>query len=681
MTIRLLLLAVLLLGFGAPALAAESAVVRSPRAVASLISDSDAVRPGATVQVGLRLLLAPGWHTYWKNPGDAGVAPEIELLLPAGATAGPIRWPVPERVPEGPIMTYGYSGEVVLPVAVTFGETVGPVEARASWLVCEKICVPEEGVFRLDLPVGPARASREAPLFAAAERAMPVAAPWPAVVGADGTLLVTAAEIAPGRVADAWFLADVAGQIETSAPQAVSVRPGELRLGLKPGSEFKPGTPLAGVLVLVDGGGQRSAFAVTAAPGVVAPVVAGISVWQAVLFAFLGGLILNLMPCVFPVLAMKAVGLVGLSGKEGAAARLGAGFYTLGVRVAFGALGGALVVARAAGAASGWGFQFQSPVFVAVMAWVMFAIGLNLSGVFEVGGRLAGVGQGVAGRRGLAGYFGTGLLAALVATPCTAPFMGAAIGAALAAPAVGTAGIFLALGLGLAAPYVAVAWFPALMRWLPRPGNWMVVLKQALAFPMYAAAAWLVWVLSQSVGPGGVLVGASGILLVGLAGWAWGMAQAGQGRRVGRVVAGVALAVAVALLPGLGVAERAPAGVAEAGTEAYSAARLAALRGEGRPVFVNMTAAWCITCLVNERVALRPEAVRAAFAANGVTYMKGDWTRQDPEISAFLRQHGRDGVPLYVLYPARGAAEVLPQILTEGTVLEALARAGARAGG
>ncbi len=659
-------------GWAAPARAAESAPVRSDRVVATLVSDADAVSPGAPLQLGLRLRIKSGWHTYWSNPGDAGAPPELTLTLPEGATAGPIAWPTPERLPEGPLMSYGYTGEVVLPVTVTPGAGALQIHASATWLVCEKICVPEEGTFALSLPPGTPSPSLEAPLFAASAARQPRLSPFSAEVAPDGTLSLLGAGLSAATVRDAWFFPAEAGVIDQAAPQPVTVEPGAVRIGLKPASAFKPGETLAGVAVLRDPGGQQSSLQVAAAPG---PASApGVPLLQALLLAVAAGVILNLMPCVFPVLAMKAVALARLSGHERGAVRGHAVSYTAGVLTAFAGLAALLLLLRAAGRAAGWGFQFQSPVFVAVMAWVLFAVGLNLSGVFEVGARLAGTGQDLAARRGHAGSFFTGLLAVLVATPCTAPFMGAAIAAALAAPPPATLAVFLAMGLGLAAPYALLAVLPGLARLLPRPGAWMDVLKSALAFPMYAAAAWLVWVISLQAGPDGVLAVVAGLVLLGAAAWAFGLAQR-SGRRLGYAVAAVAAALALAVLPGLGNAAPPAAGAMAAGVEPFTPARLAALRAEGRPVFVNMTAAWCVTCLVNEKVALSPAAVRQAFAERGVTYLKGDWTRGDPAISAFLRDHARDGVPLYVMYPTGGRAPVvLPQILTEAEMLEQLAK-------
>ncbi len=673
--------------FATPAWAGESAPVRSSRAVVTLVSDTDAVRPGQPLRLGLRMRMAPGWHTYWRNPGDAGVPPELTLTLPPGVTAGDLQWPTPVRLPEGPVMTYGYTGEVVLPVALTPGPDPLHVEATATWLVCEKICVPEEGSFTLDLPGGAPAPSAEAALFDAAAVRMPRPSPFAATVAPDGRLTLRGAGLSGAAVREAWFLPAVWGGVENAAPQVLTVGDGAVSLALKPGQAFKADANLAGTVVLRDGGGQETYLSVDAVPGAApAPytntAAAAVPLAQTLLLALLGGLLLNLMPCVFPVLAMKAMALARLSGAALGEVRRHALSYTAGVMVAFGVLGLALLGLRAAGGAAGWGFQFQSPAFVAAMAWVLFGVGLNLSGVYQVGGRLAGAGQGLASRGGHAGSFATGALAVLVATPCTAPFMGAAIAAALAAPAAVTLLVFLAMGLGLAAPYAVLALIPAASRLLPRPGAWMDVLRGVLAFPMYAAAAWLVWVVSQQAGPDGVLAALGGLLLVGFAAWSLGLAQGSRRPWLGRGAALAAAVVAAALLPALSVASAGPVQAASSeaasgGSEPYSPARLASLRAENRPVFVNMTAAWCVSCLVNERVALSPAAVRDAFAARGVAYLKGDWTRGDPVITAYLREHGRDGVPLYVFYPAgAGAPEVLPQILTESAVLDQINKIG-----
>ncbi len=672
-------LAALLMLLPAAALGAESAPVRSDRAEAVLMADQAAVAPGGEVSIGLRLRLAPGWHTYWRNAGDAGAPPEIALSLPEGATAGPIAWPAPERIEYGPLVNFGYHDDVLLPMRVRLPATlpVGgslPVEARATWLVCEQVCIPEEGTFRLDIPVA-AEAQPDpstAPLFAAAAEAVPRPSPWQAQAAlgpGGGSLALEGPGLSRETVRSAVFLPAREGVLDNVAPQRLAIAPGRLDLALTPVAGAAAPASLEGVLLLTDGGGRRVAYEV-AAP--VAPFVASaMPLWQAALFALLGGLILNLMPCVFPVLAMKAMALARMSGEARGKVRAHALSYVAGVMVCFAALGGLMLGLRAGGAAAGWGFQFTAPGFVAAMAWLMLAVGLNLAGVYEAG-RTVGAGAGLAARGGHLGSFATGGLAVLVATPCTAPFMAAALGAALAMDAPSAMAVFLALGLGLAAPYGLLAVFPGLAARLPRPGPWMERLRQFLAFPMFAAAIWLVWVLAQQAGPDAVLAVLAGGLLLAFGAWALGQAQRAGGSRIALAAAALGLVGALALLPRIAAAP-AEAAAPGPGAEAWSAERVAALQAEGRTVFVNATAAWCITCQVNERVALRAEAVRTAFAARGVAYLKADWTAGDPAITALLRAHGRDGVPLYLVYPAGGGApELLPQLLTEGIVLRAI---------
>ncbi|WP_431271590.1 protein-disulfide reductase DsbD family protein [Dankookia sp. P2] len=552
------------------------------------------------------------------------------------------------------------------------------VEAEASWLVCAELCIPEEGRFRLDLPVAAARRTDAglAPLFTAAEAAAPRPSPWvarAALAGTRGSLTLEGEGLKAGRVRDAFFFPAESGLLDNAAPQRLSLHDERLTLALtRPEGAATPAT-LSGVVALTDAAGVRSAYAV-AAPvgGMPEAATEALPLWQALLSAFLGGLILNLMPCVFPILAMKAMALARLSGAARSEVRAHAGSYTLGVLATFLALAGLLIGFRAAGIAAGWGFQFTAPAFVAALAWLMFAVGLNLSGVYAIAGP-AGAGGTLAGRGGHLGSFATGALAVLVATPCTAPFMAAAVGTALALPAPATLAVFAALGLGLAAPYALLGLFPGLAGRLPRPGAWMEWLRQGLAFPMYAAAAWLAWVLAQQAGPDGLLLVLAGAVLLGFAGWVLGIAQrsAGVGRLAGRALAGAAAIAALALLPALATAP--PTAAAEAGAEPWSAARVAALQAEGRPVFVNLTAAWCITCKVNEQLVLKSAPVQAAFAGRNLAYLKGDWTNGDAAIGALLREYGREGVPLYLVYPAGGGGPaLLPQVLTEGIVLRAL---------
>ncbi|AOF82807.1 cytochrome C biogenesis transmembrane region family protein [Methyloversatilis sp. RAC08] len=692
--IRLLLLLAVLVQ--SPASALESGAGVSSRATVTLVSAQDAARAGDTVDLALHLRLAEGWHIYWMNPGDAGQPPRIELFAPAGSTVSDIRWPTPKRHVDGPVTTFIHEGELLLPFSVTLPAGLeGPqtLTAKAGWLVCKDICIPEEGVFRLTLPAGESIRSAEAVLFDAAGDALPGPARWQAAVSADAVLTLSG----PGAdaIVDADFLPAEWGPVEHGAPQTLTVADGRAAIAFKPGAAFDPARALSGVLHVRDRDGVARALwvstpglAVDRAPSVVlasgsapppapseaTPPSDAFGLAWAVLFALVGGLLLNLMPCVFPVLAIKALSFAQLGGHAQRTVRAQSLAYCAGVVFTFLLLAGVLLALRTAGLQAGWGFQFQSPVFVTAMAGLLFVIGLNLSGVFGFGSGFASAGDALASRPGLSGSFFTGALAVVVATPCTAPFMGGALAFALAAPAAQTVAVFVAMGVGLALPYALLAFVPGLARRMPRPGPWMDRLKQALAFPMYAAAAWLVWVLSQQSGADGVLMALVVLLLLALAGWLLGVAQGGASSagawRTGALLAALLATVGIARAPepaGTGPS----AGIAVAGSEPYAPARLSELRAAGRPVFINMTAAWCVTCLMNEKVALSTTGVQQAFATRGITYMKGDWTRSDPLITDFLRQHGRDGVPLYVYFPPDGAPPaVLPQILTEQIVLD-----------
>lgn len=673
--------------------AAESNRLTTPRDTASLVSDSDSTAPGQPLHLGLRLQLQPGWHTYWVNPGDAGEAPTLSATLSGAASgkAGPIEWPAPQRLPDGPLMSYGYTGDALLPARVTVGpatvegDTVH-VSARAAWLVCAAVCVPEEGEFQLTLRAGPASPSAEAPLFARAAAARPQPSPFTGVITSDGLLKVTGADVSTRAIRDAWFIPDTPGVIDQIAPQKLTVTEGELTLALKPLDGFHATAPLSGVLTLRDAAGQESALSLSARPQAPSPVTAsgptpteaadssGPAGWfELALLAFLGGAILNLMPCVFPVLAMKALAVLRLGNEQ---ARLRSALaYTLGVLLTFAILGGTTLAVRSAGVSAGWGFQFQSPAFVAAICWLLFAVALGMLGIVEL--PVIGAGQGVVTQsHGLTADFFTGLLAVLVATPCTAPFMGAAVAGALSASPVMALGIFLSMGLGLASPYLLLAIVPGFGRLLPKPGAWMDLLRQAFAFPILATCVWLAWVLARQGGGDATLILASGLLALGFAGWLAFIARQRRSLAAARVLKALALIAALsplALLPLLGPVTSAPTATEESSrtnaVQAFSPERLASLRASGQPVFIDMTAAWCITCLVNERVTLNSARVQATFAQKHVAYLKGDWTNRNQAITQFLREHGRDGVPLYVYYPPHGEGKILPQILTPDLVL------------
>jgi thiol:disulfide interchange protein DsbD len=445
----------------------------------------------------------------------------------------------------------------------------------------------------------------------------------------------------------------------------------------------EPLTRLRGLLVLQAREGVQEAFRIdtVSATGESIKPSSFPSMVRQLLFAFLGGLILNLMPCVFPVLSMKAVSFADIARKSPWEVRAHGLVFTAGVLVCFAVIVAILLALRAGGAEIGWGFQLQSPVFVTLLAYLMFAVGLNLSGVFTIGTRLMGLGSGLAVHPGYLGTFATGVLATLVATPCTAPFMGVALGYALTQPWQVSLLIFEALGLGLAFPYLLLSLSPKLLRFLPKPGVWMERLKEFLAFPMYATAAWLVWVLTLQTGSAGILAALIGMILIALGAWSYQSTRMAGPRWhwVGRIGAVVAFAIALGLVrvPVVNDAGEVASASRQVGQgpawEPFSRPRLVEIIAEGRPAFVNFTAAWCITCLANERVALSSPRLAALFEKRGIVYLKADWTRQDPEITRMLSSFGRSGVPLYVYYPPAGAEPViLPQILTEAVVLENL---------
>lgn len=676
----------------APAFAASSEPVISSHDTATLVTDRDSVAAGATLHVGLRLQLKPGWHTYWLNAGDAGEPPTLKVTA-SGAMTGQsetIDFPTPVRISEGGLMSYAYTGDVLLPQALKLEGQEGPItlKAHAEWLVCAATCVPEQGDFTLSLPAGKsaANSSAEGPLFVHASQASPVPSPFAASVASDGVLSLSGKGLSPASIERAWFMPSETGVIDQVAPQKLAVSEGSLTLKLNWIDAAHQPASLAGIVVLQDQAGQQTALWIKTAQAsatpaeAVPPAPAQAALWRLLIFAFLGGLILNLMPCVFPVLAMKAFSLARLGGSHRHEQIRSALAYTTGVMGSFAALGLAMIVLRSVGSAAGWGFQFQSPIFVVGVAWLLVMMALNLLGVFEV--TLGRIGQDVTPRHGIWGDMLTGLLAVIVATPCTAPFMGAAIAAALSGPAWAGLALFLAMGFGLASPYVAIATIPFLARHMPKPGAWMAVLKQALAFPLLATAVWLFWVACVQRGAMILPVGLGGAVALGLVAWLFGTTQRQamlKGATPG-VIVGRVLAVVVLVLAGIGlaridngIAASAPAEAkAERGSVAYSPERLAKLREEGKPVFIDMTAAWCITCMVNERVALQAAPVQKAFEAQGITYMKGDWTNRDESISAYLRAHGRDGVPLYVYYAPRKEGVVLPQILTVSGVLDAI---------
>ncbi|WP_428151301.1 protein-disulfide reductase DsbD family protein [Brevundimonas sp.] len=719
--LRLLALFAALLLSASPALAQTPGVSRAPavaqsgpqrtvRIEAELVVMSQWAAPGSTAIVAVRQQIEPGWHTYWRNPGDSGGATALDWTLPPGVAAGDIVWPLPSRQRLQGLVNFGYEGVVFLPVPIEVpadarpGTTL-PLTVRALFLVCsDEMCVPDELTLRLDLPIRAGAAPLDA-RFGRAIQTVVETAPRPAGIEAtaglsNGRLIVTATggPLVGADLSRATFFPFDPAIIDHGDPLAAEAGPRGLTLTLQAtGGVLSRGLaePVAGVLATDAGaweiraipgaplagaaGGER----LSTAEAPVSPGFDWLTVGRAALFALIGGLILNLMPCVFPVLAMKAASLAS-SAHDPAEARRDGFAFLAGVLTTFILLAGVLLILRAGGQAIGWGFQLQSPGVVAGLALLMLAIGLNLSGVFEIGLKLQSVGgASVARRSGPAGAFATGVLAVVVAAPCTAPFMAAALGAALLMPAVAALLIFVLLGLGLALPYLLISLSPGLLARFPRPGPWMERLRGALAFPMYGAALWLAWVFARQQG-----LDALGLLFVGgLSGalglWLFGRRQTvraeGRGGVIASVLSGIALVIAVAM-GGLAMIQAPePADAADGSRLAsipWSAEAVTAAQAEGRPVFVDFTADWCVSCKLNERTALASPRTAEAIRKTNAVVMVADWTLRDDAIARELERHGRSGVPLYLVYaPGEARPSILPQLLTDGVVVEALEKA------
>ncbi len=712
--------------FGAPSAgAAVSSQVKTEQLTAELLVHApDGVTPGKTLWLGLLLQHQPHWHTYWKNPGDSGLPTQLQWTLPTGLTAGDIAWPAPQKIAIGTLANLGYEGQVLLPVPVKVDSSFRPgglaqaadIQLQASWLVCRETCIPQDGTFRISIPVRGSTALHAA-RFAAAQAATPVALPGKveASVDARGMLLRVS------RLPATWVgqaiqaLPETAELLDTPALPATtdSLTRGALQPGqqgwegdtwqaLVPYSPQRSTSPtqLAWVFSLgkdslrgeasVSGNwpavaemakippALQAALDTNARDASVPPAPAGGMVWM-VLGALLGGLILNLMPCVFPVLAIKVLGFAAQGGQSRAQHRAQGLAYTTGVVLSFMALGGLLLALRAGGEQLGWGFQLQSPAVITGLAVLFTLLALNLAGWLHIGNLLPAGLAGMQLRHPVAEAFLSGVLAVAIASPCTAPFMGASLGYAITLPGLQSLVLFAALGLGLALPYLLASWLPAVGRWLPRPGAWMETLKHFLAFPMAATVVWLVWVLGHLSGVDGAA--SLLLLLLSLGLLVWALRQSGSGKRIFTIISIAASAISISTTWQFGLKNDDAAAVTSNGSptqdgdwQTWSEPAVQATLKEGKPVFVDFTAAWCITCQVNKKTTLTNAEVEAAFAAKQVRLLRADWTRRDPAITQALQALGRSGVPVYVLYAPGKPAVVLTEILTPGEVLKAVAQ-------
>ncbi len=686
-----------------------AAAVKTEHVQAELVPERTALVPGKPITLALRLKMADGWHTYWRNPGDSGLPTTLTWKLPEGFGVGTIQWPAPHALPTGPLVNFGYEGEVLLLTGLTVPReavvgTPMKLAARADWLVCKDVCIPEGADLDIELPV--ADQSDPYPQWGSAIATARAALPtplqgWQVAAQANGSKVALTLTPPPGAAdpGTLHFFPHDEGRIEPSGKQVLARDSnGNFTLTLPAAIQMAPDFKrVAGVLRSGKGfveDGERVAVATIDVP-LVGTLVAGakaplgplpdvdvaapasdLSLLAAVVLAFVGGLILNLMPCVFPVLSLKALHLA--EGHANARVqRLQGIAFAAGVVATFVALAALLLVLRATGEQLGWGFQLQSPPVVVGLAVLFFALGLNLSGVFEFTSLVPSSAAEWTAKNPYVDAGLSGILAVIIASPCTAPFMGAALGFALSQSLLVTLAVFVALGLGMALPYALLAWFPAWRRVLPRPGAWMERLKQVLAFPLYATVAWLIWVLGAQLDNDAVVRLLVTLVIVAFALWSWRLYRVGNSRSWAAAAA-IALVSAVViawpLLRGGDIDATPPVATTNTGPwHAFTATTVSDLRDGGHPVFVDFTAAWCVTCQVNKRMVLNDKRIKEAFARHGVELVRADWTRRDPVITRALAALGRQGVPVYVLYRPGKEPLLLPEILKKQTVLDALA--------
>ncbi len=678
--------------------AAESVPVTSGKAVAQLVTSHDAAMPGDDIYIALSLRLEPHWHTYWRNAGGPGEPAAMYWDSPDGYSVGEIVWPMPQIVRTGPIINYAFEDRLLLPMKLHISEDakmgeIITIRAEAAYLVCYQVCLPESAKLSLPLLIGePVKDGRwSANINRTLKKAPKVNAGFEAAARMkNGQFIVDikADDLRAGQYKNPYFFPYIQDQIEADDPQNFSQVEDGIRIAMTPGFVLEEGLTedIVGVIAFdrkTDSGWKRHGVIVSAAAdggidigavtggGAGAPKPAGIGLMAALIGALLGGMILNLMPCVFPVLSLKALGFAKTAHEDKGKVRRHGWLYTFGVMLSFLALAGALLALKAGGASLGWGFQLQNPVIVGGLALLFFVIALSLFGLFDIGGGLQNTGSGLAQGGGAKGAFFTGVLAVIVATPCTAPFMAGALGFAFAQPALITLIVFAALGFGFAVPFLALSYMPRLLQRLPKPGAWMDIFKQFLAFPMLATAIWLLWVLSHQSGADGIAAALLAMLMAGFAVWLWKRKSG-----LAKILAVVSIVLGGYFIMSLKTTPATTAQISEM-QDAWSPQRVTELRAAGHPVFVDFTARWCVTCKVNEKLVLNRQATKGLFARTNTKVLIADWTNKDKRIADELARHGRSGVPLYLLYPAGadGQLQILPQTLTLGTLEKALEKA------
>ncbi len=692
MPLRFLFRIVFLLSLTFPFIAPNTAQASDETYVSiRLLPSQTTAKGGDTITVGIEHTMADGWHTYWKNPGDSGTAARVEWSGLDGIVKSDFTWPIPHRMPMGPLVNFGFEEKAVLLQDLTLPGTLpkGPITltAKVDVLVCKDICIPESHTATLTLNGG------QYPAADAVEDArakLPIDMGWETEISEErGNLIVRVNTDTPSAFSNLKSVAlypEEWGLIDNTATTSAKLDGSILTLTHKRGDRPLADVPVSKLIISYDAPtGATKAVRVSTmegsggvfdSSGKGEPLLITM-----LLFALLGGVILNLMPCVFPVLSMKALSLVHLKDEENAVARRHGLAYAAGIIVCFVVIAGILIALKATGAQIGWGFQLQNPIVILGLTYLFFVLGLNLSGFFDINISLAHAGDSLTRKQGLEGSFFTGVLASLVATPCTAPFMAAALGYALTQPAIISLLIFVFLGLGLALPYLVLSFVPATRHWLPRPGLWMEQFRQFLSFPMFLAACWLLWVLSQQINHMGQFAAILGMLSIAFSIWTYKTRPKNHaGKIIFLILSAAAMLFALSTFFVVRPEERVvvtntiPSPTAQ-NWEDFTRAKLEEHLKGNDPVFVNMTAAWCITCKVNEKVALSISETQTLFEDKGIRYLKGDWTNQNPEITNFLEGYGRNGVPIYVYYGPRDAETgarpkpvLLPQILTPDIV-------------
>ncbi|MCC5941078.1 MAG: thioredoxin family protein [Balneolaceae bacterium] len=681
--------------------------VTTDNAVTELISEQETIQPGHTFWIGVKMDLREGWYVYYRNPGDSGMPLMVEWMHDKDFQIGEIQWPTPLWIDVAAgLASHGYYDSVLFMMEATAPDDLVPGEeytliAEADWLICEKICIPEYADLELTLLVTddePDYNTENLALFNETRDKLPVTLDYwsaEATVDANGaTLKLSTDAFELPEFSEIIYFAKEEGEIENGARQPFSVDGNTITIELQK-STYKSGDidRLWGLVYNADGwdeAGTIQSIIVDVTPGdhsIAASDVASMQIFSARFllilgFAFLGGMILNLMPCVFPILSIKVMNFMQMAGHDARKVRLHGYVFGAGVLISFLFLALLLILLRAGGQELGWGFQLQTPAFIAFMTFLMFALGLSLMGVFEIGNSLINVAGKTNTGEGMRGSFFSGILATILATPCTAPFMGTAIGVAITLPATTSLIIFATLGLGMAAPYVLLSSFPALMKFMPKPGAWMETFKQAMAFPLFATAIWLIWVYGQQAGIDGLTRLLVGLLMLSIGIWIlhrWKAVQiSGSSRIISRAVVAVFIVGGFWFsVPGVGIEESGNeiTSANSYGVDwiAYSDDTLRQNIDEGNNVFIDFTAAWCITCKANERIIFSSDRVKNKFKDLDFVMIKADWTNRNPEITRALQSFGRNGVPLYVIYsPSIEEPMILPELLTPGIVLDAL---------